>query len=250
MRARFAFTLLLSMLWAPLTAATLPENLRSYVSARVKVDREGRVQELGPISPALDPALEAVLRERMLSTAFEPARVNGQTAAVEAQMRMALTLRATEDGLKLAVAEIATGPKFSKIRKPQIPRSLLARGQNVRIVTRVEYDASGKVVDVLVERATVPLARIESMAKKVAMAWEFEPERVDGQPVPGWAIVPISLLMQGSFPEYTVKFTGGGSLKFQPEQQPDEREGYATALQAIIEPDNLDLALPSATIES
>ena len=250
MRARFALTLLLSMLWAPLTAATLPENLRSYVSARVKVDREGRVQELGPISPALDPALEAVLRERMLSTAFEPARVNGQTAAVEAQMRMALTLRATEDGLKLAVAEIATGPKFSKIRKPQIPRSLLARGQNVRIVTRVEYDASGKVVDVLVERATVPLARIESMAKKVAMAWEFEPERVDGQPVPGWAIVPISLLMQGSFPEYTVKFTGGGSLKFQPEQQPDEREGYATALQAIIEPDNLDLALPSATIES
>lgn len=250
MRARFAFTLLLSMLWAPLTAATLPENLRSYVSARVKVDREGRVQELGPISPALDPALEAVLRERMLSTAFEPARVNGQTAAVEAQMRMALTLRATEDGLKLAVAEIAAGPKFSKIRKPQIPRSLLARGQNVRIVTRVEYDASGKVVDVLVERATVPLARIESMAKKVAMAWEFEPERVDGQPVPGWAIVPISLLMQGSFPEYTVKFTGGGSLKFQPEPQADEREGYATALQAIIEPDNLDLALPSATIES
>lgn len=250
MRARFAVTLLLSMLWAPLTAATLPENLRSYVSAPVKVDAQGRVQELGAISPELAPALESILRERMLSIAFEPARVDGQAVAVEAQMRMALTLRPTEDGLKLAVAEVATGPKFSKVRKPQIPRSLLARGQNVRIVTRVEYDASGKVVDVLVERATVPLARIESMAKKVAMAWEFEPERVNGQPVPGWAIVPIVLLMQGTFPEYTVKFAGGGSLKFQPEPQPGEREGYATALQAIVDPENTELALPSATIES
>ena len=66
--------------------------------------------------------------------------------------------------------------------------------------------------------------------------------------MPGWPLFPISLLMQGSFPEYTAGVTGGGSLKFQRNRKLTSARAMPRALQAIIEPDNLNLALPSATI--
>ncbi len=233
MFVRIALLLLLGMAGATVAAGTLPENLRSQISAPVIVDADGRVQSVGEITPMLDAKTAAAVVERIKAVEFEPARLNGVPAPVEATLWLSIGLREAADGLHLEVVDVSTGAAMTRARGPKIPPSMMRRGENVSIMTLVRYDQAGKVVEATVENASIPVERVKDMALKAAYTWEFKPERIGGHALEGWARVPIKILLRReSDISYTVRLDGGSKLVFRPEQPKEQRESFATALDA------------------
>jgi protein TonB len=78
---------------------------------------------------------------------------------------------------------------------PSYPRPALVRHLAGTVKLRIHVDASGLPTEVLVEQSSGHAILDETAVKTVLKRWRFVPATRDGQPVEGWALVPITFVL-------------------------------------------------------
>jgi TonB family protein len=103
------------------------------------------------------------------------------TASTEAQPLQNVPVSAKASATAAAPPSSYVGPKPTRQVQPQLPPGLGPGPGQVEV--KVSINAKGRVTKIgLISSTTNPLLMIE--ARKAAGLWEFEPERLNGQPVP------------------------------------------------------------------
>jgi TonB family protein len=130
-------------------------------------------------------------------------------------------------------------PKKTKHVQPTYPAEALAQGVRGIVILDVVVDARGKVESASIVRSVPGL---DEAAIAAARQWEYEPTRVDGQPVRVKVTVPITFslalprlerqagipeLRQGVTPPWPAGATGGGLATAEVTLEPDGRVGVA-----------------------
>lgn len=190
--------------------------------AKVVIGRDGHVIDAELQRSTLSPEMQADIVERIRRFEFEPATRNG--AAVETETHLVVQLSVEPDGqrlaLKVAGAYVTVG--MVKLPPPRFPRSQLNRSQGAEMEVRVAYDAEGKVTDVEVTRAKPDLKVFREATLTAAREWLFAPEKVDGQPIAGSALIPVRFeFVSNNTGE--IKFPDGGHLKVSRERESEQR---------------------------
>lgn len=75
--------------------------------------------------------------------------------------------------------------------RPRYPYAARLRGEQGRVVLRVEVDAAGAVRAVSIE-ASSGSRRLDRAALRAVRRWRFAPATAGGRPVPGEVLVPIT----------------------------------------------------------
>lgn len=216
----------------------LTERLVTHISADVTVDATGQLASIGELSVDLDPTMRELVLAEMRAARFEPGKINGEPAEVRTGLTVTLGLRdgAAPGEFLLELVDVGTGPSMVRSRPPRYPAALLAAGREARAMTRLRYDAQGKVVEATILSSTVPEKYLRHEILAAARRWRFEPEQVGGHGLPGEAFVPVWFtLSDRSVATYTVRLKSGSRLKFQPETPVEDREEFASALEVRFE---------------
>lgn len=190
------------------------------VMVSLVVTPEGETRDVGVVSssePGFDSATVAAVR----LLRFTPAAVAGKPVAVRLELPIQWQPAAADSTSAVASAARAAGPAglgpktymLSEVQVPPRPRNLamlrhhmqrlyppslrdLGRGGTVQVRFRVGAD--GKVSDPSITRSThVDLDRV---TLEVIHYLEFAPARVNGNPVPVWAELPLRWEVTGLSP--------------------------------------------------
>lgn len=212
-------------------ADSAPANDRWVASqmAKVVIGRDGHVIDAQLQKSSLGPDMQAEILRRIGQFEFEPAKKNG--VAVETETHLSVQLAIEPEGKQLAVkvagANITVG--MLKLPPPRFPRSQLNRSQGAEVELRLAYDTEGKVTEVEVTRAEPDLKVFREATLKAARDWLFAPEKIDGQPIAGSALIPVSFEFEG---EGTgeIKFPDGGHLRVSRERE-SERQLLSSSTQ-------------------
>ena len=94
-----------------------------------------------------------------------------------------------EGGPQLATLAYLANPA------PRYPRLSLRAGDEGRVLLRVLVDASGRPVEVTVERSSGHRDLDRAAREKVLADWRFHPAQRDGVPVSAYALVPIDFAL-------------------------------------------------------
>lgn len=190
--------------------------------AKVVIGRDGHVIDAQLQNSSLGADMQAEIVRRIGRFEFEPAQKNG--VAVETETHLAIQLSVEPDGEQLAVkvadANITVG--MVKLPPPRFPRSQLNRSQGAELELRLAYDTEGKVTDVEITRIEPDLKVFREATLKAAREWQFAPEKIDGQPIAGTALIPVSF-------EYVsnnsgeIKFPDGGHLRVSRERESERQ---------------------------
>lgn len=234
LRALAATLTIIATLGSVVAAAT-PADDRWVASqmAKVVIGRDGHVIDAQLQQSSLSPAMQTEIVRRIGQFEFEPAQKNG--VAVETETYLAIQLSVEPDGQQLAVkvagANVTVG--MVKLPPPRFPRSQLNRSQGAELELRLAYDTEGKVTDVEITRIEPDLKVFREATLKAARDWRFAPEKIDGQPIAGTALIPVSF-------EYVsnttgeIKFPDGGRLRVSREREVERQLlSSATELRSI-----------------
>ncbi|MFP7721699.1 energy transducer TonB [Lysobacter sp. A3-1-A15] len=174
----------------------------------VSLDTDGRVTTLRPEGEM--PARTArELDARVRSWLFQPIDDNGG-ARVETWLR--ITTRAEGDGLHVESA--TTGPLPRTMPLPRYPRAAAMRGDSGVVVLRLDVDANGVVTGATpYDPGTRTSRALEQAARDAALAWRFQPERVNGRPVASTVLLPMCFLTGEPTP-LTCSWNGPGSQRY------------------------------------
>jgi len=197
--------------------------------AKVMIGPDGRVVDAELQHSTLSPDMQAEIVRRIRQFEFEPAKKNGE--AVETETHLSVQLSIEPDGekmaLKVAGANVTVG--MVKLPPPRFPRSQLNRSQGAEVELRLAYDTEGKVTNVEITRIEPDLKVFREATLKAAREWVFAPEKIDGQPIAGSALIPVTFeFVSNNSGE--IKFPDGGHLKVSRERQ-RERQLLSSATQ-------------------
>ena len=203
------------------TAATGDRWVASQM-AKVVIGRDGHVIDAQLLQSSLGPDMQAEIVRRIGQFEFEPAKKNG--VAVEAETHVSVQLSIEPQGKQLAVkvADAVVTVGMVDLPPPRFPRSQLTRSQGAEVEVRIAYDTEGKVTDVEVTRAEPDLKVFREATLKAAREWLFAPEKIDGQPIAGSALIPVRFEFEG---EGTgeIKFPDGGHLRVSRERESERQ---------------------------
>lgn len=80
---------------------------------------------------------------------------------------------------------------------PRYPVEALRKGEQGRVVLNVHVDATGKVINVDVDRAeTTAAADLQTASVEAAEGWKFKPGEKNGRPVGGAVRVPVNFSLE------------------------------------------------------
>lgn len=97
-------------------------------------------------------------------------------------------------------ASFGTGPQLATLAylanpPPRYPRPSIRAGDEGRVLLRVLVDASGRPVEVTIERSSGHRELDRAARDKVLADWRFRPAQRDGVPVPAYALVPVDFAL-------------------------------------------------------
>jgi TonB family protein len=214
--------------------------------AKVVIGRDGHVIDAELQKSTLGADMQAEIVRRIRQFEFEPAKKDG--VAVEAETHLSVQLSIEPDGDQLAVkvagANVTVG--MVKLPPPRFPRSQLNRSQGAEVELRLAYDTEGKVTEVEITRIEPDLKVFREATLKAARQWVFAPEKIDGEPIAGSALVPVTFeFVSNNTGE--IKFPDGGTLRVSRERE-NERQllSSSTQLRSIGE-DVADASAAGAT---
>lgn len=199
-----AFTCLL------LSPAFAAERFFGHQSARISVDREGRIARLEWVDSTLSAAMLDVLAARVRKVEFEPAMVDGVPAEAESTLHLRLEAKVVDANLSLHIDGVDVTAGIEPGTPPRYPPQMLRRGKTAVVKLRIEFDGSGRVTHIEPFDPDAPEDEFLRAATKAAKHWKFYPERVAGIGIAGTAIVPVRFSIQTG-PRTT---TGSGALEF------------------------------------
>lgn len=96
---------------------------------------------------------------------------------------------AFDAGPQLATLTYAHNPA------PRYPRRMIQAGAEGEVVLRVLVDATGKPLDVTIERSSGHRELDKAAREQVLSKWRFNPAEQGGVPVPAYALVPIAFTL-------------------------------------------------------
>jgi protein TonB len=79
---------------------------------------------------------------------------------------------------------------------PVYPRMAIQRHLTGTVTLRIHVDANGLPTEVMVENTSGHAILDEAAMKVVQKRWRFVPATRNGQPVEGWALVPVVFVLQ------------------------------------------------------
>ena len=205
-------------------ADTAPTNDHWVASqmAKVVIGRDGHVIDAQLLQSSLGPDMQAEIVRRIGQFEFEPAKKNGVAVEAETHVSVQLSIEPQDKQLAVKVADAVVTVGMVDLTPPRFPRSQLTRSQGAEVDLRIAYDTEGKVTDVEVTRAEPDLKVFREATLKAAREWLFAPEKIDGQPIAGSALIPVRFEFEG---EGTgeIKFPDGGHLRVSRERESERQ---------------------------
>lgn len=188
MRALLA-SLLLVAAASPIAAELPPPQPVRIV---VDVDATGHVTR-AELADKLPEAAAARIVERVSAFEFEPASRDGKPASCRTTLWLQFAFEALDDDrVAIRISDAYTGAGYvGKQVNPTYPTEAVRKRLNGEVSLRLDYDAAGRVTTV----AILSWSGHKSFGAAAAAAvrqWHMLPEQVDGEPVPGSAILPVS----------------------------------------------------------
>jgi TonB family protein len=192
------------------------------VTARVQINAEGTATSIefdGQRDGDLTPRFREMLMERLRRVEFEPALVDGRAVSSETSLYVLLGVDEGPNGFgPLAIDSICMVPGYRKVSPPRYPNNKLRRGLEGHVVVELAYDADGRVTEAEVVDAARADRDFARAALNAARQWEFEPQKVDGKPVPGTATVPVYFTLgngsaRGDSEVAVLRFSDGSRLQ-------------------------------------
>lgn len=192
MRILLALLLMLS----PCLALAEIDQERYPMTADVVVSGDGQITGF-----TLDPrykGMEGVLRAIVTKWRFEPIATGGEPVEIHTTMVLRLHVDRGAEGEepKAQVEYRGQGTGVVRVEPPRFPDNALRAGVSGIVLLEVSHDAQGRVTSVEVEQSKSSRDRYVGAFEKAAIAaakgWRFQPERINGEPLPGRARVPVS----------------------------------------------------------
>jgi len=190
--------------------------------AKIVVGRDGHVIDAELQRSTLGTEMQAEIIRRIRQFEFEPAKKDGVAVETETHLSVQLSIEPDGDQLAVKVAGAIVTVGMVDLSPPRFPRSQLDRSQGAEVDLRLAYDTEGKVTDVEVTRAEPDLKVFREATLAAARKWLFAPEKIDGQPIAGTALIPVRFEFEG---EGTgdIKFPDGGNLRVSRERQSERQ---------------------------
>lgn len=176
----------------------------------VEMDKlEGLKDEGAPGS--LTDVIKTRLRERIESWEFSPPTKNGVVVAGRTFLYVSLEASdAGNDSIAIRILGAATGGKLADKKMHELVEAMMRSGSWGRVTVDVEWQDDGSVRSVNIVDSPVKTERrfgdpdtrkLAKAALNVAKTWRFDPEIVDGKPIPGKGSVPIVFCLDGRCPK-------------------------------------------------
>ena len=161
------------------------------------LDADGVVTALQLRSPLM-PALVAPLEQAIRDWHFLAGQRDGRPRPTQTTLYVEMT--ASPDGQghsRIRFDRAYTGSRYGSIVRPKYPESAMSGGREGLVLLRVVYDAQGHV-DTVEPAPDAPKVHhgLLVAATNSVRHWTFVPERVDGIPIAGGALVPVCFMMR------------------------------------------------------
>jgi TonB family protein len=198
-----------------------PVSVRFHASAWVDVDASGKahVAEMEALNGLKDDGtpgslaevIKARLRDRIESWEFEPPTRND--IAVSGKTFVSVSLEASDtgnDSIAIRILDARTGGRLVDKQMRELMDAMLRSGGWGRITVDVAWQSDGSVgsVDVVdapyqgkVSLSNADTRKLAKATMEVVKNWRFDPEIVDGMPIPGEGKVPISFCLDRKCPK-------------------------------------------------
>lgn len=182
--------LILAGLLALAPAATRPLPEPVDVAVDVAIDAQGRVTEAELVTDVAAGTGQRLL-ERVRTFEFTPAQREGQPVPARTTVYLSLAFESLDESrVAVRIRDAYTGPRWKRLEPPRYPTSLARqrRGGDVAVLAR--YDADGRVVATSIRSSGGP--ELDAAAAAAVGRSRLQAEIVDGQPIAGEIVVPIS----------------------------------------------------------
>ena len=164
-------------------------ELMTTVQWWMSVDAQGNITALKPKGEAYD-GLREKLEAAMHDWHFAAAKSDGQPAPSESVLTVRVALIPDGDDYQMKIASVRAGGSVAEVEMPRFPTHIstpiVRTGTSAIVALKVSYDANGKPTEaILTDDSPIKNVDFVSAARLAVMKWKFEPERVNGEGVPG-----------------------------------------------------------------
>ncbi|WP_170113379.1 energy transducer TonB [Ahniella affigens] len=183
---------LLGLLLAALSAPAMAIEPAPF-AASVQIDETGAVKAVSQISSPISPTLQGTLSDQIRQWRFEPAMQAGKPVS------WSTTLFGNVPPQGGWPNYFRHGPRPLVSTPPRYPKSSLGMQINTRTLIEAEVGADGRVSSTrVIAVSSYPDHRDMALAMAAAAelavkAWQFDPEKRDGQAIASRVLVPIGI---------------------------------------------------------
>ncbi|HBK55659.1 MAG TPA: hypothetical protein DDZ76_05155 [Xanthomonadales bacterium] len=168
--------------------------------AKIDLDPDGRVERVVLLDDSLDPRLRGRVQSAIAAWTFT--QIDPATVGKSLSTHVYVDVRGRplpEGGHAFDIQYVATGMRADDMVPPRYPATALDRRAQGNVDLAVRVNADGRVAEVNVTHSSGH-PELDRAAVAAVSQWTFEVDRIDGQPVPGWAEVPIWFRIGSSDP--------------------------------------------------
>lgn len=194
-RATFTASLLfMSMAAAVQASATeTADSTRHVFTYALELGEDGRIRSLEP-SSTIPVDVRPELERHIQGWVFQPAEVDGRRATIHTFLRIGVELPPA-GSQALRIISATTGPTPKNVQFPEYPASAQRRGEKGVVVLKLKVAADGTVQQASQYDPGSRAARtLVDAARKAAGAWQFQPERINGEPVASTVLMPVCFM--------------------------------------------------------
>ena len=175
----------------------------------VEMDKLDRFKDDGEPGSIAD-VIKSRMRERIESWEFIPPMRHG--VAVPGKTHVYISLEAYDGntgGMAIRILNAVTGGRISEVHMGELIKAMMISGESGRVSIDVAWRNDGSVDSLEVadnstqernRHAQTIGPKLLKAALKIAQTWRFEPEIVEGMPIPGKGRVPIAFCLDGKCP--------------------------------------------------
>ena len=199
--ARTAFFLALAISTSPLAKA---KDHPLLIDAEVTVNQDGSVSAARITRPQLPAVIESAAIENIRGMRFRPIELATSPTTVTSQLSFsACVSEDANEQLLLAMQLSAIGPQPLQRKPPPLPRQLILAGSHAELMLnfQVNADGSAQVLDVELEGPRLrgrALNQVKSEYSRWVESIQFNPERVNGEPVATRMEWPVTITVSRS----------------------------------------------------